>query len=540
MGKTLEKIVFKHVHNYLHTHRLISSFQSGFTPGDSTVYQLCELYHLFAKALDNRKDIRIVFCDISKAFDRVWHKGLIFKLKSLGVTGPLLEWFSNYLQERRQRVVLKGHHSDWGYITAGVPQGSVLGPLLFLIYINDIVDVVQSGIRLFADDTTLFVTSEDHEISSRVLNNDLESLSAWARQWLVTFSPAKTESMCITLRQLRVDHSNPLFFENQRLSSVPEHKHLGVVLTHNLSWSPHITQICDKAGRVLNLLSYFQYKLDRDTLETMYTSFVRPVLEYGCVVWSDCTQNDSDLLESVQKRAARIVSGGIRGTSTQVLYSELGWQSLKDRRDFHSLCLFYKINNQLCPSYLSQYLPEQVDVRAGGVYNLRNRGDLSIPRARTTLYQNSFFPRMTQLWNSLDRSISNSSSLAVFKKRLNEHTFTLPNMVKAIYASGERKANIIHARLRMKCSSLNGHLYSNHIVPNPRCSCGSPNEDTNHFFFICPYFHAHRRLMLAAIQQHCDPNLDILLHGNPEFGLDSNLEIFRAVQTYITASGRFN
>ena len=150
-----ERLVFKHVFNYLRDNNLISAQQSGFVPGDSTVNQLTPLYNVFFEALDKQKEVRVVFCDITKAFDRVWHKGLIHKLKQQGIQGPLIEWFTNYLADRKQRVVVNGQDSKWGNVSAGVPQGSVLGPLLFLIYINDMTTVVTSPIRLFANDTTL-------------------------------------------------------------------------------------------------------------------------------------------------------------------------------------------------------------------------------------------------------------------------------------------------------------------------------------------------------------------------------------------------
>ena len=158
--KVFERIVLKHLFNHLQDNNILTPLKSGFIPGDSIVNQLTFLYNTFCQALDDGKTIktiRVVFCDISKAFDRVWHKGLIHKLEAAGVTGKLLAWFKNYLYNRKQRVIQPGVSSNWSKILAGVPQGSILGPLLFFIYINDIVNEIGSNIRLFADDTSLFM-----------------------------------------------------------------------------------------------------------------------------------------------------------------------------------------------------------------------------------------------------------------------------------------------------------------------------------------------------------------------------------------------
>ena len=177
ISKSLEKIIHKYLFNFLISTNAITSLQSGFVPNDSTVNQLSSLYHTFCQALDEGKEVRVVFCDISKAFDRVWHKGLLHKLESKGVSGPLLKWLSNYLSNRSQRVVINGTQSSCLQLQAGVPQGSILGPLLFIVFINDIVDDIHSGICLFAYDTSLYVVVDDPASASVSLNADIHKIS---------------------------------------------------------------------------------------------------------------------------------------------------------------------------------------------------------------------------------------------------------------------------------------------------------------------------------------------------------------------------
>ena len=160
IGKVFERIIFKQTFIYPNRNNILTSLQSGFVPGDATANQLVYLYNAFTEAIDSGKEVRAIFCDISKAFDRVLHGGLIHKLKCIGIHGSL-NWFSSYLSGRKQKVVIPGAQSNWQYIKAGVPQESILGPLLFLIFINDTVVDINANIRLFADDTSLYLTIDD-------------------------------------------------------------------------------------------------------------------------------------------------------------------------------------------------------------------------------------------------------------------------------------------------------------------------------------------------------------------------------------------
>ena len=181
VGKLFERIIHKHLHNFMIEHNLIYKYQSGFLPNNSTVYQLLEMYHNICMSMEEKKSTCMVFCDISKAFDRVWHKGLLLKLEAYGIKGPLLQLLTNYLTDRRQTVFVNDSLSLFKSVNAGVPQGSVLGPFLFLIYINDISENLMSISRLFADDTSMSASSQDKNELKQTLNHDLNELIIWSK-----------------------------------------------------------------------------------------------------------------------------------------------------------------------------------------------------------------------------------------------------------------------------------------------------------------------------------------------------------------------
>ena len=172
----------------------------------------------------------------------MWPEGLLVKLKAVGISDNLLKWFKDYLNDRKQHVVPPGAASDWSHTKAGVPQGSVLGPLLFFVYINDIVIDINSNIRLFADDTCLFIAADNPAVTANLLNSDLLKISNWADKWLVKFNPAKTRSLVISCKATFVNHPSVLMYD-QIITEVDGHKHLGVILSNNLSWHKHIEYI---------------------------------------------------------------------------------------------------------------------------------------------------------------------------------------------------------------------------------------------------------------------------------------------------------
>ena len=531
IGKSLEKIIHKHVFNFLQANSLLTNLQSGFVPADSTVNQLVDIYNTFCKALDEGKEVRAIFCDVSKAFDRVWHQGLLFKLKSIGVTDSLIDWFEDYLSNRKQRVVLPGATSRWTSIKAGVPQGSILGPLLFLVYINDIVDDIDSSIRLFADDTSLYIIVDNPIEAAIQLNADLEKVHQWASKWLVTFNPAKTESLLFTRKQNRPYHP-PVSMNHNVITEVTDHKHLGLTFTSDCTWHEHLDSVKQKAWFRINIMRKLKFTLDRLSLQTIYFSFVRPLLEYADVVWDNCTQNEVSELEKIQNEAARIVTGATKLVSLNSLIAETGWETLAKRRKKHKLQLFYKMQNNLSPDYLSSLVPPTVG--STSAYHLRNASDIHLIHANTQLYFNSFLPSVTREWNELPQDVRDSNSLGTFRCKLNVDITKPP----AYYNCGSRLGQIYHARLRTHCSSLNEHLFSKNLVDSPLCVCGEV-ENTHHYLFDCTRYGDQRRDLINAVSHYCEPTFNTLLFGNPALAITLNQHIFTAVQDYLINTKRF-
>ena len=193
---------------------MISQNQSGFKPGDSCINQLLAITHEIFKSFDACLDVRAVFLDISKAFDKVWHQGLLYKLKQNGISGNLLETLTDFLKDRKQKVVLNGQNCSWANIEAGVLQGSILGPLMFLIYINDLPDNLSTNVKLFADDTSLFSVVHDITTSSCNLNYDLIRVREWAFQWKMSFNSelSKQAQEVIITRKLQKKRLPPIIF----------------------------------------------------------------------------------------------------------------------------------------------------------------------------------------------------------------------------------------------------------------------------------------------------------------------------------------
>ena len=241
-GKMFERVIYNSLFNYFQSNRLFTPSQSG----DSCIAQLLSIIYEIQTAFEENPtaDVRGVFLDLSKAFDKVWHDGIIFKLKAYGVEGELLSLLKNYLENREQRVALNGQTSEWRKIMPGISQGSVVRPLLFLIYINDLPDGINSLCKIFADDTSLVSKVSDIHKSAIKLNDDLEKISYWAYQWKMQFNPDPNKQANEVIYSRKTSSNNlshpSIKFNNNNISKCPHQKHLRIVLDSKLNFNAHV------------------------------------------------------------------------------------------------------------------------------------------------------------------------------------------------------------------------------------------------------------------------------------------------------------
>ena len=303
--------------------------------------------------------------------------------------------------------------------------------LLFLLYVNDISDSLLT--RLFADDSSLFYSAASLEDIQGIINHDLRILTAWAKQWLVTFNPRKTEAVLFTPKLF--ENFPNLFFSDTEIKFVQDHKHLGLTLSSNGQWHTHIKTITASATKVIGIMRKLKYSFHRIALNQIYMSHVLPILEYSCTVWDGCTVQDCLTLERLQNEAARIVTGLTRSVSLENLYRECGWRPLSKRRMKNKLVFMYNVVNERVPSYISDLIPPLV--RETTHYPLRNNSKITLPFTRTEISRRSCIPSSISLWNSLEHDFREAQNVNAFKYQLKKHKFST-SLVPLLYFDGEK------------------------------------------------------------------------------------------------------
>ena len=399
---------------YMETNNLFTKHQHGFRKGHSCVTQLIEVIEDWTKELDQQNSVDAIYLDFQKAFDTVPHKRLLNKLKGYGITGKLHKWLCNFLTERRQRVVLNGEESEWSSVTSGIPQGSVLGPILFLLYINDLPDVVKSIVKIFADDTKIYARVNNDE-EHKILQEDLDNLMKWSDDWLLKFNKSKCKHLHIGR-----DTNKTYTIDGENINLTTEEKDLGVTVDHQLKFQKHIGEQVKKANQKLGIIHRSFSYMDEEMFLTLYKSLVRPHLEYGCCVWAVIYKKEAVQLENVQRRATRMIPQ-IRHLSYSERLKHLGLPSLQYRRLRADTIEVFKIMNNIDIVDKTKLFPPSISTNTRGHHQR-----IFKQHSRTNIRKQSFSQRVVNTWNSLPTEVVSATSLNIFKNRLNDYWKHLP------------------------------------------------------------------------------------------------------------------
>lgn len=415
--KSVEHIIVKHLNKHLDKYDILTKFQHGFRRSRSCETQLLVTLHDLLLSWDNNARVDMAVLDFEKAFDKVPHDHLLYKLDYYGIRGPIKDWISSFLKNRTQSVLVEGESSDPVSVDSGVPQGTVLGPIMFLIFINDLPNLLSADtkVRLFADDCLVYRqirNQEDHTF----LQMDLDLLHRWSHTWGMRFNARKCEIMTIA----RAKSTLPHFYNlgGEILSNVENIKYLGTTITNNLTWATHIESITRKANSTLGFLRRNLRRCPQSLKTRAYLSMVRSTLEYSSSVWDPYLKGDIHKVERIQRLAARFIKGDFSFSSSVTdMLNELGLQSLEDRRRQARLVLLFKVlvgEVAITPEEAFGQSLSRADARTRGADALKFKSCSS----RTTNYNNSFLPRTVRDWNALDPTIRCSTSITSFKSGL--------------------------------------------------------------------------------------------------------------------------
>ena len=412
--KVMEHIITSNIMAHAERHQILYDLQHGFRSKLSCETQLVEFATDISNNMQNRAQTDVLVMDFSKAFDRVGHERLLTKLRRYGLTGNTARWIENFLAGRTQRVVLEDAISYTAQVRSGVPQGSVLGPSLFLLYINDMPENITSTVRLFADDTICYLAIAS-PTDANTLQGDLDKLATWETDWQMNFHPDKCQVLRITRNRSNIIEAT-YTLHGHTLEVVDCAKYLGVSITKDLNWSTHINNTTRKANSTLAFLRR-NIRISSPSIKSAaYKALVRPVCEYASTVWDPYTDKLTHQLEKVQRRSARWVVNRYHNTSSvSCMLQKLNWTSLSKRRQHARLTMLYKLSHGLVRVNTTTRLvplPHHSSTRRAHSHCY------AIPHSTTQYHKFSFYPRTITTWNKLPAEVVNAPSLDSFRARL--------------------------------------------------------------------------------------------------------------------------
>ena len=426
ISKLAEYIIKDQLYDYLEVNNIIAKEQHAFRNYHSTTTCLLKLTEDVRNGLDNGMATGVLAIDLSKAFDAINHSILIAKLRDIGINGHLLDLICDYLSNRTQFVKYEEMISNKQSLTHGVPQGSILGPLLFTIYINDLKETIKTcNILSYADDTTVYYASKHASNIQVAINNDIKNMEKWFVKNKMKLNEMKTEFMVIhpqnTTRKFEKIH---IKMKGRVIDISDTLKILGITMTNNLKWDKHVNGIIRTCKYHLRAFRRAAKYINIDEKKILYNSCLASRLAYGDVVWKETTLTQKKRLQVIQNQAARAILTKKPRDSAKPLLKELGWMNLEDKRNLHGQVMLHKIKNGKAPKSLQEMLqryerPQENDTRQG-------RSSYFIPTYRTNSMASSFYISTIKQWNKVPPEIRETKETLNFKSKLNAYYLTPP------------------------------------------------------------------------------------------------------------------
>ena len=415
-SKLFEKVVYNRIYRFLTDYNLLHNNQFGFRRNHSTPMALIQLANNNASSMDNKETTVGVFLDLSKAFDTIDHHILLDKLDRYAIRGPALEWIKGYLTNRKQFVQFGAVCSQPKPITCGVPHGSILGPLLFIIYINDLPNaskVVKTF--LFADDTSLFYSHKDRNQTIAVMNYELMKIMDWLKANKLSLNIGKTNYILFHPKQKFITFNNNITLDNVSVKQVEVTKFLGVFVDQHLSWKSHISYVAKKISKTIGIISKSRFYLSRKSLLSLYYTLVYPYLNYCNIVLSSNYPCNLNRLLLQQKRIVRIIGGVDYFAHTGPLFYNLNILDIFNINAFLVACFMYSYHNHFLPNTFDNLFSTHQQIHT---YNTRNAANYCSHYCRTNIKQFTILHQRPKVWNSLPRNLTLSNSYPSFKTSL--------------------------------------------------------------------------------------------------------------------------